>query len=242
MSSLPKQASWALRATVGVPLIAVLLLLAVVLLAGCASDETPASQTEFAQDLRERNAEELTTRPPRIELPEESEEAETGSEPAPTSSTTAQPPPDCAEPLDLVIDVANAIVLGTITEAEAAEVVSDERPECLDQFTDALTARLERLEGSDLEAFILEQKAETEQQERRQPSASSGTVLVGSEIEPGLYRVTPEPSVNTFAYCATLDSDLNINDNALDQGNVLCRVKPSDFAFEWTGWVERIEE
>jgi hypothetical protein len=57
------------------------------------------------------------------------------------------------------------------------------------------------------------------------------------DIEPGTYRIS-DPD---YAYAARLDSTLDIIDNEGNAGNVLIRVQDGDFAFSFSGEIERIE-
>ena len=66
--------------------------------------------------------------------------------------------------------------------------------------------------------------------------ATSGTYLVGKDIKPGRYRVK-DPD---YAYAARLDKDLDIIDNAGNEGNVVITIKPSDYAFEFSGELSRL--
>ena len=61
--------------------------------------------------------------------------------------------------------------------------------------------------------------------------ARKGTYLVGKDIAPGRYRVK-DPD---YAYAARLDKNLEIIDNEGNEGNVVITIKPSDYAFEFSG-------
>ena len=70
---------------------------------------------------------------------------------------------------------------------------------------------------------------------------TEGTYLVNVDIEPGTYRV----SDSDYAYAARLspmpDGSWDIIDNDGNEGNVIIKIAPSDFAFEFSGVLERIE-
>lgn len=70
-------------------------------------------------------------------------------------------------------------------------------------------------------------------------NAEAGTYLVNIDIQPGLYRVT---NPGGSAYGARLDAELDIIDNELSDGSILLRVASTDFAFQFTGQLELIEE
>jgi len=59
----------------------------------------------------------------------------------------------------------------------------------------------------------------------------AGTYLVGKDIAPSRYRIE-DPS---YAYGARLDKDLDVIDNEGNAGNVVITIKPSDFAFTYSG-------
>ncbi len=63
-----------------------------------------------------------------------------------------------------------------------------------------------------------------------------GTYLVGKDIKPGRYRIKD----SDYAYGARLDKNLEIIDNEGNEGSVIITVKSSDFAFEYSGEIERI--
>jgi hypothetical protein len=63
---------------------------------------------------------------------------------------------------------------------------------------------------------------------------TDGTYLVGTDIAPGRYNVTPAGS---NAYFARLDADLGIIDNNLSEGNVIAVVDPADRALSYTGTI-----
>jgi hypothetical protein len=63
----------------------------------------------------------------------------------------------------------------------------------------------------------------------------SGTYLVGTDIAPGRYRVTPTQG---SAYYARLDADGEIIDNNLSEGAVIALVSASDWAFTFSGKLE----
>lgn len=70
---------------------------------------------------------------------------------------------------------------------------------------------------------------------------TEGTYLVNIDIEPGTYRVS-DPG---YAYAARLtpmpDGSWDIIDNEGNEGSVIIKISPSDFAFEFSGVLERIE-
>ncbi len=75
----------------------------------------------------------------------------------------------------------------------------------------------------------------------RAPLGTSGRRLVGSEIEPGLYRVHAEGPTG-LAYCERQNADLDIIANDVGENEALCRVAASDFAFSWQGGrLERLQ-
>jgi hypothetical protein len=62
-----------------------------------------------------------------------------------------------------------------------------------------------------------------------------GTYLVGVDIVPGLYRVTPSEGQ---AYWARLDRNHEIIDNNLSEGQLIVNVQPGDYALTYTGTLE----
>jgi hypothetical protein len=68
---------------------------------------------------------------------------------------------------------------------------------------------------------------------------TSGTYLVGIDIQPGQYRITPE--TGSTAYFARLDTNGEIIDNNLSEGQLIAQIAESDWAFSFTGTLERIE-
>jgi hypothetical protein len=68
---------------------------------------------------------------------------------------------------------------------------------------------------------------------------TSGTYLVGIDIQPGQYRITPE--TGSTAYFARLDANGEIIDNNLSEGQLIAQIAESDWAFSFTGTLERIE-
>jgi len=66
--------------------------------------------------------------------------------------------------------------------------------------------------------------------------ATSGTYLVGKDIAPGRYRV----SSSDGAYGARLDKKLEIIDNDLNDGSIVITVRPSDYAFEFSGTLKKL--
>lgn len=69
---------------------------------------------------------------------------------------------------------------------------------------------------------------------------TEGVYLVGYDIEPGRYRVSPEASGET-TYWARLDDTLDIIDNNLSEGDLIVIVNESDYALEYRGVLERID-
>jgi hypothetical protein len=63
---------------------------------------------------------------------------------------------------------------------------------------------------------------------------TEGTYLVGIDIEPGRYRITPTSS-DDLAYWSRLDSSMDIIDNNLSDGQLIVTVKASDWALRYTG-------
>jgi hypothetical protein len=63
---------------------------------------------------------------------------------------------------------------------------------------------------------------------------TDGTYLVGTDIAPGRYNVTPAGS---SAYYARLDANLEIIDNNISEGNVIAAVDPGDWALSYTGTI-----
>ena len=68
---------------------------------------------------------------------------------------------------------------------------------------------------------------------------TDGTYLVGVDIQPGQYRVTPENAGDT-SYWARLDGTLDIIDNDLQEGQTIVNIQPGDFAFTFSGVLEPI--
>lgn len=66
---------------------------------------------------------------------------------------------------------------------------------------------------------------------------TGGTYLVGNDIAPGTYRVSRP---GDLAYGARLDAGLGIIDNDLNSGSVILIVEPTDYAFTFSGTLERI--
>ena len=64
---------------------------------------------------------------------------------------------------------------------------------------------------------------------------TDGTYLVGTDIAPGRYNVTPAAS---SAYFSRLDANLEIIDNNLSEGNVIAVVDPADWALSYTGTIQ----
>jgi hypothetical protein len=67
---------------------------------------------------------------------------------------------------------------------------------------------------------------------------TEGTYLVGIDVQPGQYRITP---IESIAYFARLDADGEIIDNNLSEGQLIAQVSASDWAFQFTGTLEPIE-
>lgn len=67
---------------------------------------------------------------------------------------------------------------------------------------------------------------------------TDGVFIVGLDIQPGRYRITPSGST---AYFARLDDNLDIIDNNISDGQLIAEVRAGDFAFEFSGNIERID-
>ena len=70
------------------------------------------------------------------------------------------------------------------------------------------------------------------------PSGSidgNGTFQVGAEVKPGRYKGKADPDGIGMCYVARLDSDGEIIDNQLSEGQVLITIKASDDAVETKG-------
>jgi hypothetical protein len=65
---------------------------------------------------------------------------------------------------------------------------------------------------------------------------TDGTYLVGYDVEPGRYRITPVDGVS--AYWARLDDTMDIIDNDLGDGQLIVIVNESDWALEISGTIE----
>lgn len=65
---------------------------------------------------------------------------------------------------------------------------------------------------------------------------TEGTYLVGYDIQPGRYRITP-PAEGDTAYWARLDRTMDIIDNDLGSGQLIVVVKASDWALQYTGTI-----
>ena len=70
---------------------------------------------------------------------------------------------------------------------------------------------------------------------------AEGTYLVGVDIAPGRYRITPGPAGDS-AYWARLDDQREINDNDLSDGPLIVIVSESDWALTFTGTIESFPE
>ena len=68
---------------------------------------------------------------------------------------------------------------------------------------------------------------------------TAGTYLVGPDISPGRYRVIDPGG---FAYGARLDADLDIIDNDLNENSVILTIQATDFAFSYSGSLERLRD
>jgi hypothetical protein len=65
---------------------------------------------------------------------------------------------------------------------------------------------------------------------------TDGTYVVGVDIAPGQYRVTPGPSGN--AYWARLDGGHEIIDNNFSEGQLIVVVQEGDYALSYSGTLE----
>jgi hypothetical protein len=63
---------------------------------------------------------------------------------------------------------------------------------------------------------------------------TDGTYLVGTDIAPGRYNIT---SAGSSAYFARLDTNLEIIDNNISEGNVIAVAEPGDWALSYTGTI-----
>lgn len=66
---------------------------------------------------------------------------------------------------------------------------------------------------------------------------TDGTYLVGADIAPGQYRITPTTGT---AYFARLNASHDIIDNNVSEGQLIALVDPGDYAFSFTGTIERM--
>lgn len=64
---------------------------------------------------------------------------------------------------------------------------------------------------------------------------TDGTYLVGTDIQPGEYRVRP---VDGTSYWARLAEGSEIIDNGLSEGQLIVVIQPDDWAFTFTGTLE----
>ncbi len=137
------------------------------------------------------------------------------------------------------------------TAAECADLIVANSDD-LDAIEEELVEMATRVPIDDRQAFVGECMAEAlpglfagAVAEASGSRPEPGTLLVGSEIEPGVYRVTADPAQPfSMAYCARLGEGLGVFDiiaNDIDENDVLCRVEATDYAFEYTGILERIE-
>ena len=79
--------------------------------------------------------------------------------------------------------------------------------------------------------------------DRAEAQTDSGVLIVGSEIEPGTYRVNADPD-DPFSFgvsCKRLDADLETIDFNFGENSVLCKVVATDYAFEYSGRLELLE-
>ena len=65
---------------------------------------------------------------------------------------------------------------------------------------------------------------------------TEGTYLVGVDVVPSQYRVTP--TAGNTAYWARLDRSHEIIDNNLSEGQLIVVVQPGDYALTYTGTLE----
>lgn len=70
--------------------------------------------------------------------------------------------------------------------------------------------------------------------------ATAGTYLVGFDIQPGTYRVSDPDSAYAARLSLTPEGQLDIIDNDLSEGNVILTIQEGDFAFTYSGTLERI--
>jgi hypothetical protein len=74
-----------------------------------------------------------------------------------------------------------------------------------------------------------------------QTSWTSGTYLVGTDVQPGTYRVLPTDGSIPHSYWARLDKSGNIIDNDLvEDGPSVVTIKASDFAIKVTGTLTKV--
>ncbi|MCU1396271.1 MAG: hypothetical protein JWM34_4699 [Ilumatobacteraceae bacterium] len=64
-------------------------------------------------------------------------------------------------------------------------------------------------------------------------NCTDGTFLVGLDIQPGRYKVTPDENGN--AYWARINKKFDIIDNDVVQGQLIVTIKPGDFAIKIDG-------
>jgi hypothetical protein len=64
-----------------------------------------------------------------------------------------------------------------------------------------------------------------------------GTYLVGPDIAPGQYRITPDETSGN-AYWARIDQAHEIIDNNIAEGQLIVVVQPGDYALSFTGAIE----
>jgi len=67
---------------------------------------------------------------------------------------------------------------------------------------------------------------------------TDGTYLVGNDIEPGRYRVS---NPGELAYGARLDATLDIIANDLNENSIILTIQPTDYAFTFSGTLQRID-
>jgi len=63
---------------------------------------------------------------------------------------------------------------------------------------------------------------------------TAGTYLVGYDIQPGRYRISPT-SDGSSTYWSRLDRTMDIIDNNLSDGQLIVTVSSSDWALQYTG-------
>jgi hypothetical protein len=66
---------------------------------------------------------------------------------------------------------------------------------------------------------------------------TEGTYLIGVDLTPGEYMVSP---IDGRAYYARLDESIGIIDNDFTEGQTIIRIAEGDYAFRFTGTLERL--